>query len=202
MSAVALCVHHLLLLFCVQDSLSVADPSALAASWAMSGQVDLEALLASAGVSGSAALAAMAVAHTRMATACSAAHRKGPGLREAKTWAATAVVLLQQGRCLAAALYGGWVRAYMRGFAATASLVAEGEAAFLAVCEQLQLQQPDGAVQHDFVLPVQLAAGDADVDMLDEQQQQPQQWPVLNAWPNQLLRPCQWPVWVGYAGLA
>jgi midasin len=188
---------------CLQDSLlqGSAEPSNLNPSWALSGNPDLETLLASMGVSSSSALAAMAAAHTHMAAACSAAHRKSPGMREARSWAATATVLLQQGYCLADALHRGWTQAYVRGFAATAVLAAEAQAAFLQLCEQLQLQPSQDAVQHDVMLPAATAADTADVDMLDEQQQQQQQG-VLALWPNQLLRPCQWPVWVGVSDLA
>jgi midasin len=78
-------------------------------------------------------------------------------------------------------------------------LTAEGQAAFLQLCEQLQLQAPLDAVQHDVMLPgvTPAAAESEDVDMSGEQQQG-----VLAAWPNQLLRPCQWPVWVGVTDLA
>ncbi|KAF6262490.1 hypothetical protein COO60DRAFT_1699221 [Scenedesmus sp. NREL 46B-D3] len=185
-----------------QDSLlppAATEPLNLTPSWALSGQPDLETLLASDGVVASPTLAAMAAAHTRMAAACTAAHRKAPGMREARGWAAAAGALLQQGCCLADALARGWAQAYLRGFAGTAVLAAEGQAAFLQLCEQLQLQPPQDSVQHDVMLP---AAGvDADdADMSDEQRQQQQG--ALAVWPNHLLRPCQWPVWVGVTDLA
>lgn len=200
-----------MLVVCLQ-LVPAAAATSLVPSWSLSGQPDLEEFLASSGVTGSLLLAAMAAAHNRMAAACAAAHRRAPGVREAKTWAVTAGVLLQQGRCLGPALWNAWVQAYMRGYAATAGLVADGQGIFLALCQQLQIQPPLEATQHDVVLPLQQQAAQpdnnagGDVDMLCEQQQQ--QHSALMAvaasghiWPSRLLRPCQWPVWVSYADI-
>lgn len=181
--------------------------ASLALSWFQSGQADLETLLASTGVTGSHLLQAMASAHCRMARSCTDAHRKAPGLREAKTWAGAAGVLLQQGWCLSRALWQGWVQAYMRSYAVTEGLLSDGQGAFLALGEQLHMQAPAAASAHDSVLAVQAAGlDDMLVDGQDRGEQQQGQlvvrWPAAAGWPNQLLRPCQWPVWLGLQELA
>lgn len=187
-----------------EQQYSLPPSSSLALSWSQSGQPDLETLLASTGVTGSRILQAMTSAHCRMARACADAHRKAPGLREVKTWAGAAGVLLQQGWCLSPALWQGWVQAYIRSYAVTEGLVAEGQGAFLAICEQLQLQAPAAACTQDTVSAVQDATVD---DMLvgeQDAERRENQLAVVPAagWPNQLLRPCQWPVWVGLQELA
>eukprot|EP00879_Flechtneria_rotunda_P007272 GHRR01007629.1.p1 GENE.GHRR01007629.1~~GHRR01007629.1.p1 ORF type:complete len:772 (+),score=333.56 GHRR01007629.1:213-2318(+) len=143
-------------------------------TWSLSGQPDLETLLASTGVTSSAVLQAMATAHTSMAAACTKAHRRAPGFKEARTWAAAAETLLQQGRCLQQALWQAWAQVYMRGFAVTNILSAEAQAAYVRLCKQLQLQPPGEALHCNEARSLQ-SSDAVELDMLDTQQLQQQQ---------------------------
>jgi hypothetical protein len=95
----------------------------------------------------------------------------------------------------------------MRSYAVTETLAAEGQSAFLGLCDALQLQAPADASAHDVIVAVQDAAVD---DMLIDEQEQEQQL-VLgqteaavtgSLWANELLRPCQSPVWLGIQQLS
>jgi midasin len=160
------------------------DPE-LALAWCLPGSEDLEGALASSGVVGGPLIRAMAGAHAVFASACATQHRRGPGAREARGWAGAAGALLQRGRPLADALWVGWRQAYIRGYAATASLAAEAHSAFCGLCGRMGLPCPPEAAAAPCA-EAAAAAGAAAAAAAGAG--------LVEAWPQQLARPCVWPV--------
>ena len=82
---------------------------------------DLQQVLALAGVPGTALPAAMASAHAAVAAHAAQRHRRPPGLRELRRWAALAGALAGRGWRPAAALHTAWCQLYVRSEAAAAA---------------------------------------------------------------------------------
>ncbi|KIY91245.1 hypothetical protein MNEG_16719, partial [Monoraphidium neglectum] len=160
-------------------------PAEIQISWCAPGLEDLESVFVSEGVIGGPLIRAMTAAHSALSAACVRSHRRAPGAREARAWAAAAGALLRRGRPLGAALAAGWRQAYVRGFAVTGHLAAEAQAAFDALCIRLGLPYPSDAAAAQHIanggpaaaLHVTAAAEAAAAEL----------------WPQQLARPCAWP---------
>lgn len=109
---------------------------------------ELQQVLALAGIPGTAIPAAMAAAHAAVVAHAAQRHRRPPGLRELRRWAALAAALAGRGWPFAAALHTAWRQLYVRSEAVAAAGADEAsavaEAAF-EVCVLPQLQHADGS---------------------------------------------------------
>lgn len=99
-------------------------------------QQEAQQVLALAGVPGSAVPAAMAAAHAAVVAHAAQRHRRPPGLRELRRWAALAAALAARGWPFGRALHTAWGQLYVRPEAAGAAgadeAAAVAEAAFEA----------------------------------------------------------------------
>ena len=112
---------------------------------------ELVAVLGLAGVPGSQLPAAMAAAHETVAATAAQGHRRGPGLRELRRWAALTSVLASRGWSCSEALSTAFQQVYVRPEAASSGTAsAAAEAAFDAHCS-LVLAGQHGSTQ-DLIL--------------------------------------------------
>lgn len=96
---------------------------------------ELEQVLSLAGVPGTALPAAMAAAHAAVAEHAAQRHRRPPGLRQLRRWAALAAALAGRGWPFGAALLAAWRQLYVRADAAAAAGAEEAAAVAAAAFE-------------------------------------------------------------------